>query len=247
MKSVAVVAATALTLSSSAAMAQQTTAQSGQPTSKPDATQTGAAQNASSQAFVREAATAGLAELQLGQLAAQKASSADVKQFAQRMVTDHSKANDELKAVAQKKNIIVPATLTGEHKEMHDRLSKLSGAAFDRAYMDAMRDDHRKAVAMFRAQSQSGDDAEVKAFAAKTLPTVQEHLKLAEQTHAAVGTSGTTTDRNDRTGTTGTRPADPVSPGAPGTPGSPLPTPGSTTPTDPRNQPGSVPGTGIQR
>ena len=110
--------------------------------------------------------------------------------------------------------------------------------------MDAMRDDHRKAVAAFQAQSRSGDDADVKAFVAKTLPTLQEHLKLAEQTQAVAGTSGTATDRNDRTGTTGTRPTDPA-PASPSRPGSP--TLGSTPPSAPRTQPGSVPGTGIQR
>ncbi len=242
MKSVAMVAATALTLSSSAALAQQPAGQAGQPASRTDATEKSEVRGAGSQAFVREAAMGGLAEVRLGQLASQKAGSADVKQFAQRMVNDHSKANDELKAIAQRKNISVPTTLAGEHQAVHDRLEKLSGAAFDRAYMDAMRDDHRKDLTAFRAQSQSGDDAEVKAFAAKTLPTLEAHLKLAEQTHAAVGTSGEKSDRNERTGSTGTRPSDPAAPGAPGSPA-----PGSTTPADPRNQPGSVPGTGIQR
>jgi putative membrane protein len=138
-----------------------------------------------------DAARGSMAEVELGRLATQKASSPEVKQFGQRMVDDHTKANDELKTLAQSKSITIPTDLDAKHQATRDRLSKLSGAAFDRAYMQEMVADHRKNVNEFRKQSQSGKDAEVKAWAAKTLPTLEEHLKMAQSaSRGAVGTSG---------------------------------------------------------
>lgn len=130
--------------------------------------------------FVMEAASGGMAEVALGKLAADKASSAKVKDFGQRMVTDHGKANDELKSLASSKNINLPNSMDAKHQATYDRLSKLSGAAFDRAYMADMLADHQKDVAAFRKEAQSGKDSEIKAWAAKTLPTLEEHLKLAQ-------------------------------------------------------------------
>jgi putative membrane protein len=141
--------------------------------------------------FVMEAAKGGMAEVELGKLAADKASSAEVKKFGQQMADDHGKANDELKTLAQNKNITLPASPDAKHKATVDRLSKLSGEAFDRAYMQEMVKDHRKDVSEFRTESKSGRDADVKAWASKTLPTLEEHLKLAQDTNRAVGTSGT--------------------------------------------------------
>jgi putative membrane protein len=126
-----------------------------------------------------------------------------VKKFGQRMVTDHSKANDELKSLAQSKSITLPAELDAKAKATHDRLSKLSGAAFDRAYMQHMLADHRKDVNEFKKESRAGKDSEVKAWASKTLPTLEEHLKLAQDANKAVGTSGSTTGRHK--GTSGTK------------------------------------------
>ncbi|HYM26039.1 MAG TPA: DUF4142 domain-containing protein [Vicinamibacterales bacterium] len=141
--------------------------------------------------FVAKAARGGMAEVELGKLATEKASSDEVKKFGQRMVDDHSKANDELKSIAQQKNMTVPSDLSAKDKALRDRLSKLSGAAFDRAYMRAMVTDHREDVNEFRVESKSGKDAEVKAFAAKTLPTLEEHLKAAQDANkSVVGTSG---------------------------------------------------------
>lgn len=145
------------------------------------------------QGFVTRAARGGLAEVQLGDLAKDKASSPEVKQFAERMVTDHSRANDELKALAQSKNITLPSTLSMKDQALKDRLSKLSGEQFDRAYMRAMVRDHTKDVNEFRRESKSAKDPDVKAFAAKTLPTLEDHLKLAHQDAKAVATSGTKT------------------------------------------------------
>jgi len=141
--------------------------------------------------FVTKAAQGGLAEVELGKLAVEKASSDQVKQFGQRMVDDHGKANEELKTLAQQKNITVPTDIGAKEKALRDHLTKLSGPAFDRAYMSAMLSDHKKDVGEFRVESTSGKDADIKAFAAKTLPTLEQHLKLAEDANKAVGTSGT--------------------------------------------------------
>ena len=142
------------------------------------------------EAFVKKAAEGGMAEVELGKLATQKASSDAVKQFGQRMVDDHGKANDELKKLAQDKNITVPTEVSPKDKAEMDRLSKLSGEAFDRAYMRAMLMDHRKDVNEFRTESKAGKDPDVKAWAGKTLPTLEAHLKQAQDANKAVGTSG---------------------------------------------------------
>ncbi len=140
--------------------------------------------------FVKEAAIGGMAEVELGKLAADKASSAEVKRFGQRMVDDHGKANDELKTLAGNKNIDLPTAPDAKSQSLMDRLSKLSGDAFDRAYMQEMVKDHRKDVNEFRDYAKSGKDPDIKAWAAKTLPTLEEHLKLAQDANKAVGTSG---------------------------------------------------------
>jgi putative membrane protein len=145
---------------------------------------------AADEAWVMKIAKGGIAEVELGKLAAEKASSDAVKQFGQRMVDDHSKANDELNTLARNKKITLPTEIGPEEKALRDRLTKLSGPAFDQAYMKAMVNDHLKDVSEFRTESRSGKDPEVKAWAAKTLPTLEEHLKMARDATGAVGTSG---------------------------------------------------------
>lgn len=173
-----------LGLSGTAAFAQQpTTAE------KADRLMTGA--KAPDQPFVTKAAGASMAEVELGKMALEKAASEEVKKFAQRMIDDHSRANDALKTLAQSKNITLPDGTDPHVTATENRLSKLSGASFDRAFMQAMIVDHRKAVNDFRLASRSAKDAEVKGWAAKTLPTLEEHLKMAQTTNSAVGTSGT--------------------------------------------------------
>ena len=142
---------------------------------------------AADKTFMMKAARGGMAEVELGRLATEKASSADVKQFGQRMVDDHGKANDELKGLASQKNVTLPADLDAKHKATRDRLSKLSGAAFDKAYMADMVADHNADVAEFARVSKRAKDADVKAFAAKTLPTLQEHQRLAKEVAGKVG------------------------------------------------------------
>ncbi len=132
--------------------------------------------------FVDEAASGGLAEVQLGQLAAQRATSPEVKQFAQRMVEDHGKANDELQQIASKKSFDLPTEMDSRSKATYDELSKLSGSDFDKAYMDAMVKDHDQDVKAFKHEaSRWGADPDVKAFARKTLNVLEEHDKLAHQ------------------------------------------------------------------
>jgi putative membrane protein len=138
------------------------------------------------QVFVKDAAEGGMAEVELGRLAVEKASNADVKKFGQRMVEDHNKANEELKDIAGKQNVALPNEPTAKHKATKDRLSKLSGGQFDKAYMSEMLKDHNKDVAAFQRESNSGRDPDIKSFAAKTLPTLKDHLREARSIAAKV-------------------------------------------------------------
>jgi putative membrane protein len=135
-------------------------------------------------AFVMEAGPGGLAEVDLGRLAAQKGQSADVKKFGQRMVSDHSKANAELKKLATSKGITLPAEMNAQQMAEHNKLAKLSGAEFDREYMTLMVEDHDKDVAAFEEEAKDGSDPDIKSFAAKTLPTLQEHQRMAKEIKA---------------------------------------------------------------
>jgi putative membrane protein len=130
--------------------------------------------------FLTEAAKGGMAEVQLSQVAAGKAQNADVKKFAQKMIEDHTNANAELKQLAGKKTVTLPTELDAEHKTIKDRLSGLSGAEFDKEYVNAMVADHEKSVALFKSQAEKGTDADAKAFAAKTLPKLQMHLDMVK-------------------------------------------------------------------
>ncbi|MEA2339464.1 MAG: putative rane protein [Thermoanaerobaculia bacterium] len=134
--------------------------------------------------FVMKAAQGGMAEVMMGQLASSKGTSPDVKNFGNRMVTDHGKANDELKQLAQNKGLALPADADKESKEMSDKLSKLSGKDFDREYIGGMVEDHEKDVKEFEKASKEAKDPDLKAWATKTLPTLQDHLKMAKDTKA---------------------------------------------------------------
>ena len=140
--------------------------------------------------FAMKAAQGGLMEVEAGKAAQSKAQSDAVKQFAQRMVTDHSKANDELMSLAKSKSLDLPSALDKSHAAHMDKLNKASGAAFDREYMKHMVDDHQKAVADFEKQSKNGKDADLKKWAGSKLPTLKEHLKLAQDTSAQLAKSG---------------------------------------------------------
>ncbi len=129
--------------------------------------------------FLMEAAQGGMAEVELGRLASQKAQNPEVKRFGERMVTDHSKANDELKQLATQKGVTLPTDLGAEQKQEMDRLSKLSGAAFDREYMKLMVEDHDKDVKAFQDEANRATDPDVRSFASKILPIITEHQKVA--------------------------------------------------------------------
>jgi putative membrane protein len=193
-----------------------------------------AALSSADREFIMKAADGGMAEVELGRLAVNKASNSDVKAFGQRMVDDHSKANDQLMQLAQTKGVTLPdwqamagtsmtqsdttttnptstsqtnqsnqtkqtksdmhSTMSGkdhqmmmEHQKTIDKLSKLSGADFDKAYMNEMLKDHEKDVALFEKEANSGKDADVKSWATSTLPTLRDHLQMARDTAAKVG------------------------------------------------------------
>ncbi|HEY0566322.1 MAG TPA: DUF4142 domain-containing protein [Terriglobales bacterium] len=137
--------------------------------------------------FVMKAAQGGMAEVELGNLAQSNGQSDAVKQFGKRMVDDHTKANDDLKQVAQQKNITLPTSPSAKDQATKARLSKLQGAAFDKAYMKDMVMDHTKDVNEFKQEANSGKDADVKAFASKYSPILQEHLSQAKQVNQEVG------------------------------------------------------------
>jgi putative membrane protein len=141
---------------------------------------------ASDRAFAEKAAMGGAAEVQSGRMAEQKGMNSQVKQFGARMAQDHAKAGDELKQIAAAKGLTLPDAPSPEDKREMDKLDKLSAAEFDRAYTTHMVADHKKDIADFEKEASSGRDADLKAFAAKTLPTLREHLKLATAAEAAV-------------------------------------------------------------
>jgi len=130
--------------------------------------------------FVDDAASGGLAELQDAQLAQQKAASNDVKQFAATMIADHTQANEELKQIAQSKGITPPSSPTRAQQGAEEDLKKLSGTPFDRQYVKQQVEDHQKTVALFQKQANSGQDPQLKAFAQKYLPKLQQHLQMAQ-------------------------------------------------------------------
>ncbi len=134
--------------------------------------------------FVLKAAQGGMTEIQLGQLASEKGTSSDVKSFGAQMVTDHGKASDELKSIAKAKGIVIPDKLDAKHQAMVDKMTALSGAAFDKAYVDGMVMAHKKDDMLFSKEASSGSDADIKAFAGKTDETVKMHLKMIEETQS---------------------------------------------------------------
>lgn len=137
--------------------------------------------------FAGAAAQGGMAEVELGRLATQRAGDALVREFGARMVADHSKANGELKSIAAQKGIQLPTEMSSEQKSEVEKLSKMSGEEFDKEYMSAMVKDHEQDTKDFETQSKEGTDAEIKAFAGKTLPTLQQHLQMARTAAQKVG------------------------------------------------------------
>jgi putative membrane protein len=164
-----------------------------------------------------EAAQGGMMEVQLAQLAQQKTSSDEVKQFAKELEQDHSKANEELKDLAKQKNVELPTDMGPKHQSHVAKLQNMSGDQFDRAYMKQMVDDHKKDVSKFQKQSEKSMDTHVKEFAAKTLPKLQGHLQKAQELNTSTRSrkadtsatgSNSSTNSNSSTGTSSTSSSD---------------------------------------
>ena len=136
--------------------------------------------------FATEAASGGMMEVQLGKLAQQKAANPRVKAFGEMMVKDHSKANDELKAIATRQNIALPDSMSNDKKDNMNDLSKKTGKDFDKAYMDMMVDDHKEDIDKFQKAQQNVKDTAVRAWATNALPVLQKHLDSAQAIQQAV-------------------------------------------------------------
>lgn len=136
--------------------------------------------------FIKEAASGGLMEVELGRYAQQNAQNPRVRNFAAMMVRDHSKANDELKAILTQKNLNVPATMEEKHNNKMNDIQKKTGADFDKEYIGEMVDDHEKDVDKFKRYAENGNDPELKAFAAKTLPILLMHQDSAKKIRDAI-------------------------------------------------------------
>jgi putative membrane protein len=130
--------------------------------------------------FVKDVGLGGMTEVELSRLALQKSSDPAVKKFAQQMVTDHTKANEALKAAAVSEGLTPPAQLDAEHKELVDKFNAMSGPSFDQAYKRQMLKDHDETVAKFEKEAASGGSA-VQKFASSTLPTLKSHLTMAQE------------------------------------------------------------------
>jgi putative membrane protein len=128
--------------------------------------------------FINDAAEGGLMEVRMGELGKQKGQSADVKQFAERLIADHTKANNELKDLASKKGVTIPAELADKQQKMLDKLSNASD--FDKQFKDMAVKDHKKDIKEFEKAEKKAEDGDLKAWVTKTLPTLQEHLRMAE-------------------------------------------------------------------
>ncbi|MGY3232862.1 putative membrane protein [Luteibacter sp. HA06] len=130
--------------------------------------------------FVRKASSGNLTEISLGKLAADQASSDDVKKYAARMVTDHTEANEKLGKLAGSKGVQIATAPDMAQQQDIDRLKGLDGAAFDRAYSDLMVKSHKLTTGLYELEATKGEDAEIRAFAHDTLPVLREHEKLAD-------------------------------------------------------------------
>jgi putative membrane protein len=178
----------------------------------------GKALNKADQQLVKNLAMANMAEIETAKMAQTKTQNEQVKSFAQRMIDDHTKALSDVQQLAQTKSVTLPTELDKAHKAKADKLAKLSGDKFDRAYMaQAGVADHQKTHAMVRSGGNRASDADVKALVAKLQPAVDEHLKMAQdmrknRSATAAGSGNTATGSSGAGGTTAVGPG-----GAPGT------------------------------
>jgi putative membrane protein len=137
--------------------------------------------------FIMNAARGSVAEVQLGNLAAQKASSNDVKQFGERLATDHSQLGQKLQQLASNLNVTLSQELDTAQRNLVSRLEKLSGKAFDREYLKAMISDHTKDISEFERAASQATNPEIKQFVSEALPTLRDHLKTARELAGKLG------------------------------------------------------------
>src|SRR5215470_82574 len=158
-------------------------------TASPYASPTGSpvALTAPEKEFMANAARGGMLEVQLGNLASQKASSNDVKQFGERMSTDHGQLGQKLQQLASNLNVTLPQDLKPEQQAIVSRLEKLAGKAFDHEYMREMVSDHVKDISEFERVASQATNTDIKQFITEALPTLREHLKLAREIYAKLG------------------------------------------------------------
>jgi putative membrane protein len=130
--------------------------------------------------FAVSAADGGMLEVQLAQLALTKATSPRVKEYAQSIIDDHTKANEELKTLAQTKNISLPSTLSEKSQKKYNDLAEKTGADFDEAYSEFMVKDHKEDVDKFKKAAEKAEDADIKSWAAGKVPVLEQHLSMAE-------------------------------------------------------------------
>lgn len=140
----------------------------------------GAALSSVDSDFANKAASGGLGEIQAAQVAKQKSSSPQVKTFADRMISDHTQANNELQQIAQQENLTLPTQPDSHDKASVHVMSGLTGPAFDHSYVQAEVRDHQQVVALFQQEAISGRDPALKQYAQKTLPTLRQHLQMAQ-------------------------------------------------------------------
>lgn len=174
----------ALLLLSSAAVQAQNTANQHMDTG------TNKMMNSADSTFAMKAAQGGMAEVKMGQLAADKASNPDVKAFGQQMIDDHTKANNNLKSIAQGENMTLPSDLNAKDQATYDKLSKLSGPEFDKMYVKDMVKDHEEDVKEFQKEAKSGKDPQMKNFASTTLPVLQGHLSKIKSIQMSMASKG---------------------------------------------------------
>jgi putative membrane protein len=131
--------------------------------------------------FAKKASASGMAEVNLSELAVRFARNPAVKQFAQRMIADHMRANQELTQLANQRSIALAENMDDKHQKLHEKLSKLTGDEFDQTYMEGMVKDHEEAVKLFEKESKDGKDENMKALAAKLTPILKQHLEMARE------------------------------------------------------------------
>jgi putative membrane protein len=137
--------------------------------------------------FYKHAAEGGIAEVELGNMAQKKSENASVKDFGAMMVSDHSAANDKLKSIASSKDVKLPTSPSTGQMATKAKLKVLSGKTFDDSYIKSMIKDHEETIALFKREVAEGQDADAKAFATATLPTLQGHLKKIQSIATAAG------------------------------------------------------------